>query len=300
MLLVDGGNTLFESALVDDERARARAELIMKTMGELKTAVMPAGLRDLAAGPDYLASLARKAGVQVVSANLMRNGKPIFPASAVVPVAGVKVGFVGLSPAVPFAKHPGVAGEPPVQAAVAEAKRLRGKVDLVVALAAVPYADALQLSREAGAAVDLIIQSNEMRPVGGVQRNEANFVLAAGERGKAMGQLVLDLGPAGPLVDLAEADRARSERENLERQVAEVKKRMEASRDPDIKRSYRQALESFEGRLAQLQAVSFEEKAKGARTMRLLVHTLGADVQDDPALKTVVERLQPPGETAGH
>src|ERR1043165_656311 len=148
VLLVDAGNALFESSFAARAKGQAKAEFILRTMGELKTAAMAAGARDLALGPEFLDKAARRAGVPVLSANLTKDSKPIFPASTVVTVSGVKIGLVGVSPPIQgLDRFPSGRGEPPVKAALAEATKLRPKVDLLVALAAVSWGDALQLSQ---------------------------------------------------------------------------------------------------------------------------------------------------------
>lgn len=295
VLLVDAGNALFELPGGADARQKSKAELILKTMGELKTAAMAVGMRDLSLGPDFLAQAAKRAGVPLLSANLTKGGKPLFPASAVVAVGEVKIGLVGLSPSMPsFDRFPGLRGEPPVQAALQEGKKLRGKVDLLVALAPISYADALQLAKEGGALFDFVLQSGELRALGLMQRQEKGYVLGSGERGRAIGALELDLSASGPLLDLAEIERARTRQKNLEAQVQEVQRRVATERDPTSLRSYQQALVTFQEQLKRIRESNLEGQATGARTVRLTVHSLDAAVGDDPELKAQVEKLQPP------
>ena len=297
VLLLDAGNALFESTFSADGKARAKAELILRVMGEMKTAAMAVGARDLALGPEFLLQASRKAGVPVLSANLTRDSKPVFPASTVVTAFGVKVGLVGVSPAIQgLDRYPGLRGEPPVRAALAEAARLRGKVDLLVALAAVSWADALQLSKDGGGVFDFVIQSSEQRGAGIMQRNDRNFVLSAGERGRAISKLDVDLSGSGPLVDLAEIERDRARRKNLESQVESVKQRVAGERDPTILKSYQQALATFQTQLQQIRDSKLEERARGARTARLAVQFLDESVASDPALKAEVDKYGPPKE----
>ena len=297
VLLLDAGNALFESTFSADGKAKAKAELILRVMGEMKTAAMAVGARDLALGPEFLLQTSRKVGVPVLSANLTRDSKPIFPASTVVTASGVKVGLVGVSPAIQgLDRYPGLRGEPPVRAALAEAAKLRGKVDLLIALAAVSWADALQLSKEGAGVFDFVIQSGEQRGAGVMQRNDRNFVLSAGERGRAVSKLDLDLSGSGPLVDLAEIERDRARRRNLEMQIESVKQRVAGERDPAILKSYQQTLASFQDQLQQLRQNDPEARAKGARTARLAIQFLDESVASDPALKAEVDKYGPPPE----
>ncbi len=295
VLLVDAGNALFETSYSTDAKAKAKAELILRVMGELKTSAMAVGFRDLALGPEFLTQAAKRAGVPLLSVNLTRDSKPLFPGSTVVTAGGVKVGLVGVSPTIGnLDRFPGVRAEPPVRAALAEARKLRGKVDLTVALVAVPWADALQLSKEGGDLFDFIIQSGEQRGLGVMQRNDRNFVLNAGERGRGVGALQLDLSGKGPLVDVAELDRARIRQKNLQSQIEAVKGRAAAEQDPAARKSYQQTLASFEDQLRQLRSGDLEQASKGARTVKLGVQFLDESVPDDPALKAEVDRLQAP------
>lgn len=295
VLVVDAGNALFEATYTLNDKSKPRAELILKAMGELKTAAMAAGARDLTMGPDFLAQAARRAGVPVLSANLTKDGKPIFPASIVVTAGGVKIGLLGISPVIEnLDRYPGVHGEPPVRAALAEAAKLRGKVDLLVALAAIPWADALQLSREGATLFDLIIQSGESRGLGVMQHNDRGFLLSGGERGRGVGALELDLSQpgSGPLVDVAEIDRAALRRKNLESQIVQVQARLAGEKDPGAIKSYQQAVATFRDQLRDLDANNPVAKAKGAHTAHLVVQYLDASVTDDPEIKAQVDRLQ--------
>ncbi|HEY8207740.1 MAG TPA: 5'-nucleotidase [Myxococcaceae bacterium] len=294
MLAVDAGNALFETAFTLNPNSKAKAELILKSMGELKTAAMAAGARDLTMGPEFLAQTARRAGVPVLSANLTKEGKLIFPASTVVTVNGVKIGLLGISPAVTLERFPGVHGEPPVRAALEEAKKLRGKVDLLVALAPISWADALQLSKEGGTLFDLIIQSSESRGLGVMQHNDRGFVLSAGERGRGMGAVELDLSAPGngPLVDLGEIDRAVMRRRNLESQIAQVQARVAAEKDPGVLKNLQQAVVSFRDQLKDLNASAAAGQAKGAHTAHLVVQYLDASVADDPEIKAQVDSIK--------
>src|SRR5262249_7953154 len=81
ILMLDAGNALFKVPAGVDAAAKVRAEFLLKTMGTLGTVAMPAGLRDLAAGVDFLKKTAESAGVRVLSVNLTSKGKSLFPAS---------------------------------------------------------------------------------------------------------------------------------------------------------------------------------------------------------------------------
>jgi 2',3'-cyclic-nucleotide 2'-phosphodiesterase (5'-nucleotidase family) len=292
-LVVEAGNALFPGAATDDASLRAKAELILKILGDVKTGAMAVGARDLAAGLDFLKTTAKKAGVPLLSANLTLDGKRVLDPASVVTVGGARIGLIGVSPAGPLGKQPGLIGSPPVAAALSEVKKLAGKVDLIVVLAAVPYADALQLARNGGANIDLILQSHEGRGAGAAQRDGRSYLLATDERGRHVVRLDLDLSGSGPLVDLGERDRLKQRLEGLDRNLAVVKQRMQGV-DGGVLQQYQRTLSDFERQRDQVAREQAAFKQQGARTLELSAVELGSGLPENPALKAQVEKLQPP------
>lgn len=302
-LVLDAGNALSASPWAGNALTRQKAELILITMGELKTAAMAVGARDLFAGPAFLKEVAGKAKLKLLSANLTQDGKPVFDASAVVAVDGARVGLVGVGPAAAtFSRFPGLAGGPPVPAALAEAKKLREKekVDAVIVLAAVPLADALQLAREGGASVDLVLQSGDGRPAMGPQQAGSAFVIPTGERGRMVAKVDLDLSGKGPLFDARESTRNQQAISLLDQRIAEAKRRAASLREPAAVKSYQQMVKNFEERKAELKAQVAAQKGRAGRSLLLESVMLGSEVASDPGLQVRVGKLQPPGEAAEH
>jgi len=145
ILLLDGGSSLFpiEDRVKDPERVEAirKAELIVEAYNRMGYRAMAVGSFDLAAGLDTLQSLAQKAKFEILSANLLDKATqaPIFKPHAVLEVAGVRVGVIGLtletmSRAYLGKVAPGVVVSDPIEAATRSVEELRGKVDLLIAL----------------------------------------------------------------------------------------------------------------------------------------------------------------------
>lgn len=256
-------------------------------MAELGTSAMAAGARDLSAGPEFLKAQAEKAHLRVLSANLRgADQKQIFPASTVVNVGGVRVGLVGVTAA-------SVSGaQPPVPAALAEARALRPKVDVVVVLAAIAYPDALQLSTQADEAIDFILQSNEARGAGFAQHEGRAFVMPSGERGRAVGRLALTLQGKGAFLDETEIDRDRQTIKGLDAQIADVKKRADAAKDAATKKQWLDNVDSFEKRKREITA-QIDAAPKNGRSFGLDWATLGNDVKGDPQLQARVLKIEP-------
>ncbi|WNZ59829.1 5'-nucleotidase [Myxococcus sp. MxC21-1] len=311
MLVLDAGNALFksrDSAQAPD--ARARAELVLSQMDAQGTAAMAVGARDLGFGVGFLKKQTRQAKLKLLSANLAdAQGKLLFPASLVTTVGGVKVGVVGVSPAMAKPTPVGLAvpGQPqeqvqglPVQPAVAaEAKRLRekSKVDLVVVLAAVPHAEALQLADQVEG-VDFVVQSHEGRGQGIAQRQALATVIASGARGRELAKLVLQLEGTGRFADASVQERTRQQLRLLEGNLTRAKARLAGTQDPAEKRP----LEATIARLEASRAAYQKELAGGAtdagRTHLLSYIQLGSDVPADPVVQKWVERVEPPGSAA--
>ena len=289
---MDAGNALFKPGAADDRPSRQRASLILDAMGALGTAAMAVGHQDLLAGPEFLKKAAQKAKLPLLSANLVdAAGKPLFPASRVVSTAGMRVALVGASAPEQAAAF---SAKLPVQAALAQARKLRPQADVVVVLAAMPYADALQLAKEAAGAVDLILQSHEARGAGGAQRYDESFVVPTGERGRQLGRVDLELCGRGPWIDAGEKDRGRQLINLLDVQIAEARKRVDSA-SPSTKSAAEKTLHSFEARRDSLAKESAQPLPPGARFFKLDFLTLGTEYADDPTLKAKVAVLEPEG-----
>jgi len=290
--VLDAGNALFKASVSSDDVSRRRAELILRTMGQLRTAAMAVGARDLVDGPEFLKKTAAKAKVRLLSVNLVDDrGALLFEPSMRTSISGIRVGVLGISPLQSGGR---MRGNPPVQAALAEARKLKGKVDLIVALAAVPYADALQLSKEAGDTIDLILQSHEGRGVGIPQRNGDGFVIPTGERGRQLGRLELDLSNPGPWKDLGQKERDQQLIKVLDTQIAATQKRLEAS-SPRATGSLEKTLHGFQNRRETLAKEIAGSTESGGRLLRLDFLPLGAEYASDPALKAQITVLEPEG-----
>jgi 2',3'-cyclic-nucleotide 2'-phosphodiesterase (5'-nucleotidase family) len=290
--VLDAGNALFKPSGSSDDASRRRAEFILRSMGQLRTAAMAVGARDLVAGPEFLKKTAARAKVRLLSANLVDDrGALLFEPSMRTSIAGIRVGVLGISPLQSGAR---MRGNAPVQAALAEARKLKGKVDLIVALAAVPYADALQLSTEAGDTIDLILQSHEGRGVGIPQRNGGAFVIPTGERGRQLGRLALDLSIPGPWMELGQKERDQQLINVLDTQIAATQKRLEAA-SPGATGSLEKTLRGFQNRRETLAKEIAGSPESGGRLLRLDFLQLGAEYASDPALKAQITALEPEG-----
>lgn len=304
VVLMDAGNALFRApGRTGDSLLKRRAELVLEQMEALGTAAMAVGERDLAMGLPFLQKATRgKRRMKLLSANLVdKAGKAPFAASSVVEAGGLKVGVVGVSPEGKPAGEPRLTGRPPVAAALAEARKLRERqqVDVVVVLAAVPYAQAEELARLAGEAVDFVVQSHENKGPGAGERVGSHAaVFPAGERGRQVARLELTVDGPGPSVDLGPAVRARSQLHVVTGNLQRARERLDSARDEVARRSLQSTIASFESRKGELEAQARLVAPQGGRAHHLSYLHLGSEVRDDPALRQRVEKLEPRGSAA--
>lgn len=290
-LVLDSGNALFRGVGQASEADKRRAAFVLASMGELRTAVLGVGFRDLVAGPEFLSTEARRAKVQLVSTNLELNGKPVFQRSAIIERNGVTVAVLVASGsgAVPGAE--GLVGAPSLPALKAELERLPAR-DVTVLISAAGYDEAMALGNELSGKIDLVIQSGEFRGTVPPQPVKDVLLLASGQRGQAVGRLTLTLGaPKGRFTDLNEAARDQELLEHLDRQLASLDVRLKAAADAEGKKSLSTLRRDMKARR--------DEQAKkvkavqGARTLKLDWVLLGTDVKDDEALKAKVLEIEP-------
>lgn len=294
LLALDAGNALFKSAAKPSEHERDRAAFVLEAMGQAGTKALVAGARDLAAGVGFLGETAKQAGVQVLSANLRAGGKKPFPGSAIFEVGGVKVGVVGLSAPGPVEGLEHTVGGPLLEAARAELAKLEGKVDLKVLLAAVPYADALQLATELKAGVDVIAQSSDARGAL-MQRVEHALLVGGGDKGKVLATVALDLDGQGPLFDLSELDREKQLLSGIESNLKIFQARLEAAQDAEGKKQLQKTLGELKARREQQKKKIDQASAKGARTARFDMVFLDSRYADDEALRKKMMVFEPSG-----
>lgn len=291
-MVVDAGNALFRvTGPIVAKEDEERAAFILKAMGAVGTRAMAAGVRDLSAGVAFLKSRAAQAKVAVLSANLMVGEALAFPASTVIAHKGLKVGLIG---ATAFGPVPGVEARagPVLEAVRREALALRKATDVVVVLAALPYAEAQELSTQLGTQVDVVLQSTDMRGSVG-QENAGNFLVSGGQRGQLLGFLELAPKGKGPWIDLEAVGRDRQQLAFLDTQLAELKRRQAQALDAASKQTFQPTLETLGKRRAEQAARVAASVAPGARTLKLRWLTLDDGVADDPELKKQALVIEP-------
>lgn len=300
-VLMDAGNALFRQAGRREEpKVLQKAELVLEQMEAQGTVAMAVGERDLSQGLAWLqkATGARKK-MKLLSANLVdKAGKAPFTPSMVVEAGGLKVGVVGVSPEGTPAGEPGLKGKPPVEVALAEARKLRKtkKVDVVVVLAAVPYQEAVKMALLAEDAVDFVVQSHDAKGIGiGALVGSHAAVFPSGELGKQITRLELSVDGPGPSKDLGSGTRARQQLRVVEDNLLKAQERFASAQDEQTRGELTRTIQELEGRLRQLETEVDVKPPAGGRAHQLSYFTLGEAVASDPVLKQRVDAIEPVG-----
>ena len=126
----------------DRKMVEDAADLYLKVYKQMGVKAYNIGDRDLALGIDSLKAIQKKAPFPILSANLLKDGKPIFQPSTVLKVAGYDVGVVGVVTALFVNRqqlikdNPGLELTDPAEAVKIQVAALNKKgVDLIVVLA---------------------------------------------------------------------------------------------------------------------------------------------------------------------
>jgi 5'-nucleotidase len=100
LFVIDGGDALVISYFdrpSEREKARKRAEFLIKVYEKMRYGALNIGDTDLALGVEYLKSLGKKSKIPFISANLKdkKTQKPVFKPYLVREIGGLKVGIIG-------------------------------------------------------------------------------------------------------------------------------------------------------------------------------------------------------------
>ncbi|MFO0597079.1 MAG: 5'-nucleotidase [Myxococcaceae bacterium] len=296
VLVLDSGNALFANAGVATDADKKRAAFVFQVMEDLGTRVMAVGQRDLSAGTEFLLGLAKGKKLKLLSANLEKDGKLLFEPAAIVETGGVKVAFVGLT-----MPGPVVNGEPAVKAtgtldAVRKVLPTLGPRDLTVVVAAVSYADAMQLSTDLAKEVDFVIQSGEFRGTVPPQRlnDGAAVLLASGQKGQSMARLELTLGKSkDAFIDLSAVERDRQQAGFVDEQLKALDERLKLSKDKAASDQIKSTIGELKKRKGDLEASLKKKVSPDARKFNFAWTVLDSKIADEPKLKARVLEIDP-------
>jgi 2',3'-cyclic-nucleotide 2'-phosphodiesterase (5'-nucleotidase family) len=292
-VLLDAGNALFRAPGSNAPAELERARFILKASGAMGTKALAVGQKDLLGGVPFLVDEAKKAQVPLVSTSLRAKdtGKPLFPTSLVFTHEGVKVALLATSGLGDVPGVPNVTSLNAIEALSAELPKLPAR-DLTVVVATGGYLEAMAIAEQLSGKVDLVVQSGEYRGSAPPQRVRDAFVLASGDRGRALAVLTLGLaGKKGVFTDLNEASRDEELLANLDRQLTSIDERMSKATDVESKKALASLRNDMKARRDE-QAKKVKQLVSG-RTLKLDWYMLGPDVPDDEALKKETLAIEP-------
>lgn len=338
-IVLDAGDTFADSPLLEGERlerAKKTAALIVERFNAEGVKAQLVGDKDLALGRATLAELAKNAKYPFITTNLVdgQTRAPLFASHAVVEVAGLKVGVLGLVTKA-AASAPTLAAEGLTLIAPAEAARSavaeldKSGVDVVIALSQLAPAEEAEVAK-AAPRIQLFLGGDQLGASQGPQPVESSMSLTGGHKGRSVSIAALAFddpkGASAPFFDP-------HQRRVLERKIADAKHRVmtyekllteaetkaadaakaQAAGDPPTEPLRRRSpLEAYRTQLAaaradlqlaeQQLAETPTEAGASRNTVALQLVNLGREVADDQVVKARVDafRKDVPAPGAAH
>ena len=207
----------------------SKADLIVSCMGGLGYDAVAVGERDLVYGYDALVSKAKAAKLTLMSANLLKDGKPAFETRKLFHVGGRSVGVFALSMAPPAVPATGLTRSDPQDAAKHEIEALKKDgAELIIALGHLDNIEATDVLNHVEG-IDFMINAHGGR-VGQPVAVGHGFMLPAGELGRQVMRMDLTLNGSDKFFDLTQAEDAKNRVDFLTKQIQSMKDR--AKREP--------------------------------------------------------------------
>jgi len=206
-ILVDVGDVIHGLPLVNINQGLNAIELMLAAGYQ----VMAPGNHDFNHGSARLLELsgvASDAGMEIISSNVfaLGSGTTFLPATAIVEVDGVKVGFFGLTDLeTPTLTHPANVAALEFRALKASAEsaitKLKGDgAKVIVGLAHVNHADIVKLLGELTVKPDLILEGHDH--LKGAETFSGVLVAGAGQYQESLGKVSITIGEDGTVKDI--------------------------------------------------------------------------------------------------
>jgi 2',3'-cyclic-nucleotide 2'-phosphodiesterase (5'-nucleotidase family) len=328
-IVLDAGDTFADSPLLEGERldkAKKTAALIVERFNAEGVKAQLVGDKDLALGRATLAELAKNAKYPFITTNIVdgQTRAPLFSAHAVVEVAGLKIGVLGLvTKAAASAPKLGAEGltlvdpSEAAKSAVAELDKLG--VDVVIALSQLAPAEEAEVAK-AAPRIQLFLGGDQLGYSQGPQPVESAMSLSGGHKGRSVSIAALAFddpkGAGAPFFDpqgrrvlerkIADAKHRVMTYEKLlaeaEQKAEEAAKAQVAGDPPTEPLRRRSPLESYRTQLAaaradltlaeQQLAETPAEPGKDRNTVALQLVNLGREIADDELVKARVDAFR--------
>jgi 2',3'-cyclic-nucleotide 2'-phosphodiesterase (5'-nucleotidase family) len=283
---LDSGDLLFRKytgPLQENEVSSLtqKAQVIIESLNLMGYDAIGVGDDDLTLGKEFLVELWKKAGIPILSSNLIdeRSGKPIFQTHVLKEINGLRIGiFSLLSPEV-FSgptdpRRKGISLRPPVEAAQNLVKELQPRADLIILLSHMGYPKDMELA-QAVSGIHLIVGSHTGMNLTYPPVVKNTIILQSGSKGMYASKF--DLMLYGNELSFYNVTNKKS----LENNLVSVKNRLNAPGTPEIQKAQlRKTQEDIEKRLAEF---------KGKNEFNNTIFPLMEQMKDDAEVSKIVE-----------
>jgi hypothetical protein len=298
---LDGGSTLYSEVPLGEskkDQERMKMLLLSEQLPKLGLAVAGIGPYDLADGKD---------GVRLVrvASNVDATGLPVEDPK-LLDVGGVKLGVFGVV-APDALDGQGIKAGDPTEAARGAVKTLRAQgAQVVVALAYMAKGDAKKLARQVPG-IDFVLVGRDApdpeprktpHPFEAVE-GVSTLLVQPFQRGQSLVRVDLTVDAAGgPFVDAIGEERAKARVEDIDREAAELREKLDAwAKDPSADKAFvaqkQKELDALEAEKKDLAARPLRKPEKGSwftASHVLVVRALRCDVAVVKAKHDFVER----------
>jgi len=283
LLILDGGDALVLSYFgqkSEREKARKRAEFVLKIYEKMGYDALNLGDTDLGLGIEYLKNLQKSSKIPFLSANLKdkKTGQTIFKPYHIKEIDGLKVGIIGLltSETSPFLlkELKGYFVEDPIKVATEMARDLIPRCDYLIALA---HLTALKIESLAKRVPEIsIIIGGQDRSFVFPKKNNRSIIVQTDAFGIHIGRLNLRLTKeSSEYVDVLP-------RTLLQKNIEEIQKKID---DPQYAKEAKD--------LKELKEILIEQKKKlpnteGKNTYENFLTLLHPGMKSDPGIEKMI------------
>jgi 2',3'-cyclic-nucleotide 2'-phosphodiesterase (5'-nucleotidase family) len=285
----------------------SRASTYFRTFAAMRYQAVNIGAHEMVVGPRVLKRLAKRHGIAVLSANIVddKTDKPVFRESLVKTIGGLKIGMLGLITESPqnYGKlflEQGMRVQSPIDSAKRVVRSLRTQgCDLIVVLSQLKRLEVEDLDAKVRG-IHLVLGSTAMEFTLQMQTLERVFFADTYTKGKYVGEVLFHLRKQrGSYVIENLRQSLEGERTMVAQQIQSYQAQLESAEQPDSglhlseesTQVMRRQLAKAKAKLQRL-TMSLEgklEQSPDKSTLKLTMHGLDSDIEDDAKVLAVVE-----------
>lgn len=193
-LLLDAGNTLFDSKHEVNQKKLAKAELLLDLYQKMDYQALAVGAYDLGSSTDFVLKKLKGSGLKTISANLSYKGKPIFTQYRILNYGQLSIGITSLTSTdiSPVLSKQGIKLNDPEKCLGEILPILQKKSDLVILLSNLGQTKDLELAEKIKG-IDLVIGSGPGRLYHQAGQKNNTYLLRAASKGKVISRVLIQL-----------------------------------------------------------------------------------------------------------